>query len=414
MLQFDEHEDAVGSTLFNDDMKGESHTVTIPKVDLKNTSHFDPGPCLLRIGVNTLRMRHLLWLVFFLWMAIPSAPAMAEAPEGWFTYRSGPFEVYSPEEKSRVALKLSARAQKSSKTIARRLGVDVGGPVQIYLPPTQRAFESMQPGTPPDWADATAYPSQGLIYLRPPRVRGQGDEPLEQVLDHELVHILLGRAFAPERPPSWLQEGAAQVLAGQYGPAAQKKQASKVIGASGMPLSQLETGFPADPHQASAAYALSADFVSWLQQQYGPDVLRRMVSDSRRGASFQRSVESATRTPMEILEKEWRATHARGSALWWSAVTSEESVWAYMGMLALFAVVIARYRVWRRTRRVIAEWREQEAWYDALWPGVWGRDRDVEAMKDALAEEGVTELVWQPEDIDADLDPTDPFGDGPR
>ena len=35
-------------------------------------------------------------------------------------------------------------------------------------------------------------------------------------------------------------------------------------------------------------------------------------------------------------------------------------------------------------------------------------------MKDALAEEGVAELVWQPEDIDADLDPTDPFGDGPR
>ena len=139
-----------------------------------------------------------------------------------------------------------------------------------------------------------------------------------------------------------------------------------------------------------------------------------MVADTRRGATFQRAVESATRTPMEVLEKEWRATHARGSALWWSAVTSEESIWAYMGMLALFAVVVARYRVWRRTRRVISEWRQQEAWYDALWPGVWGRELEVEAMKDALAEEGSIELGWDTEDTDADLDVTDPFGDGPQ
>jgi hypothetical protein len=347
--------------------------------------------------------------------------ADAKAPEGWSTHRAGDVLIHSPKSDSSVPKTLGKHARDSLDTYTRRLGVSVGGPIDIFLPPTQKMFESMQPGTPPSYADATAYPSRGEIYLRPPRVRGQGDEPLEVVLDHELVHILLGRAFAPERPPAWLQEGVAQVMAGQYGPSAQRKQAVTVISNRSMSLERLSRSFPGNPHEASAAYAVSADFVSWLKQNYGDDVLRRLVHQSKRSASFQRAIEAATRTPMEQLEKEWRATHAQGTARWWSVVTSEESMWAYMGMLALFAVVIARICVWRRTRRVIAEWRQQEAWYASLFPAGWGADRDIEAMKGAMSNEPseahpvVTppELGWEAEDTDADLDDTDPLGNGP-
>jgi hypothetical protein len=335
-------------------------------------------------------------------------PAWAEAPSGWHTESYGPIVVHCPDEDSIVARKLGVGAEKSVRTLARKLGVDVGGEIEVFLPHTQTRFDTMQPGKPPSWADATAYPGLGEIYLRPPRVRGQGDEPLEQVLDHELVHILLGRAFAPERPPFWLQEGVAQVVSGQYGPAAQRRQLPKVIGARSMSLSRLETGFPRNPHEVSGAYAVSADFVAWLQQEYGPDVVRRMVAESKRGASFQRSVEGATRTELETLESEWRATHARGSALWWAAVTSEESIWAYMGMLALVAVVIARIRVWRRTRRVIAQWREQEAWYASLWPKGWTWESEIEVAKESLAEASESDVGWEDEETDADRLDFDP------
>lgn len=373
----------------------------------------------MSVGVNTVSMIRLRWLALCFWMVVLGSPALGSAPEGWHTHRVGSVHMHSPDSSSRVSRVLGEHANDSLDALTRRLGVAVGGPIEVFLPPTQHLFETMQPGTPPSYADATAYPSRGEIYLRPPRVRGQGDEPLEVVLDHELVHILLGRAFAPERPPAWLQEGVAQVLAGQYGPSAQQKKAVTVISNRSMSLERLARSFPANPHEASAAYAVSADFVSWLKQTYGDDVLRRIVSQSKRGASFQRSIESATRTPLEALEKEWRATHARGTARWWSAVVSEESIWAYMGMLALIAVVVARIRVWRRTRRVLTEWRQQEAWYAALWPAGWGADRDVEAMKDAMAGESdeghpvssPAELGWEDEETDADLDDTDPFGD---
>ena len=318
---------------------------------------------------------------------------------------------------------LGAHAQDSVAELSRRLGVSPGGPIEVFLPPTQAEFEQMQPGTPPSYADATAYPKLGTIYLRPPRVRGQGDEPLETVLDHELVHILLGRAFHPERPPAWLQEGVAQVVAGQYGPSAQRQKARTIVSNRTLSLEALARSFPKDPHQASAAYALSADFISWLKDRFGDDVLRRLVAQARRGSGFQRAIEQATRMPMEELEREWRMTHAQGTAKWWSAVTSEESIWAYMGMLALVAVVVARIRVWRRTRRVIREWRQQEAWQAAIWPLNWRLDRDVAAMKEAVREspeentpepssDGIGLGLGEPP-IDLDDIPTDPDGTRP-
>jgi hypothetical protein len=78
-------------------------------------------------------------------------------------------------------------------------------------------FRALQPGQPPTWADATAYPAAGPICLRAPALRSGTDTRLEQVLDHELVHVLLGRAFAPAQPPTWLQEGIARVFAGEVG-----------------------------------------------------------------------------------------------------------------------------------------------------------------------------------------------------
>ena len=58
-----------------------------------------------------------------------------------------------------------------SRQLAKRLGVPMGRPVDVYLAPDEATFRSLQPGTIPDWADGTAWPTRGLVYLRSPRIR---------------------------------------------------------------------------------------------------------------------------------------------------------------------------------------------------------------------------------------------------
>ena len=393
---------------------------TLPQTHL----FFIRGGCQSLFGEQILPMKRWavgLILIFFLlgvgtpgesWAA-PTGPSIGvqlarETPPGWKSTSTQDLQFLAPPDADRVVAKLGAHGQESLERIRGRLGVDVGPVIKIYVPPTQEAFERLQPGRPPSWADATAYPSQGLIYLRPPRVRGQGDEPLEVVLDHELVHILLGRAFAPQRPPSWLQEGLAQVLAGQYDAAAQRRLAPKIIGARYLSLHDLEDGFPADAHQASAAYATSADFIAWLQMEYGPDVLRRLVAEVRGGYNLQQAVFRITGQPLSRVEKEWRKEHQRGSALWWSAVTSGEAMWAYMGVLALFGVVIARIRIARRTREVMERLRRQESWLSALWPARHpkGMEQEIDAIIRAFEEQNTDEVARPP---DSNTDPSVPI-----
>src|SRR5690606_24960154 len=102
--------------------------------------------------------------------------------------------------------------------LADELGVPIGDTIHVYVTPSTQAFRELQPGSPPTWADATAYPGRGVVYLRAPEARGGAADPIEQVLEHELTHILVGRAFLPNHPPSWLQEGVAQVVSGEHEP----------------------------------------------------------------------------------------------------------------------------------------------------------------------------------------------------
>jgi hypothetical protein len=234
--------------------------------------------------------------------------------------------------------------------------------VHVYVAPTQGAFHTLQPGTPPSWADATAWPHLGAIFLRAPDLRVGGDEPLEQVLEHELVHVLLGRAFAPGHPPAWLQEGVAQVLARQLGPESGRTLAQGALAGEMGGLESIEHGFPIDPVRARLAYAQSADFVAYLVDTYGADTLPRLVRESAAGQPMSAAVYRATGRFLEDVEADWRSRHggpSRGVAAF-----VNDGTWLFaIGGVALIGVGIARRR---RFRRRLEEMAREEAAIDAL------------------------------------------------
>jgi hypothetical protein len=244
--------------------------------------------------------------------------------------------------------------------LADTLEVAIGSTIHVYITPTNDSFHTLQPGRPPEWADATAWPELGAIFLRAPDLRVGGDEPLEQVLDHELAHVLLGRAFAPEHPPIWLQEGVAQVLARQVGPETGRTLAEGA--ASGLigPLEGIEHGFPVDPRKAQLAYAQSADFVAFLMDIGGPDTLPTLVSTSAGGAPMSAAVYKATGHFLEDVEIDWRARHGR-QAFGIAAFADVSWLWG-LGAFVLVGAGIARRR---RFRRRLADMEREEALYDA-------------------------------------------------
>lgn len=307
------------------------------------------------------------------WTPTPAwTDALAEhrpdVPADWVTESATYLRLHGEADDQATLLRLARHGAERLPELAERLGVPIGHTIHVYVAPDQATFRAMQPGRAPTWADGVAYPALGLVLLRAPDVRGGTAAPLEQVLDHELVHILLGRAFAPALPPSWLQEGTAQLLAGEVGPDVARDIARGMATGGLIPLDDLGHGFPADAMRARLAYAQSADFVAWLEQEHG-DVLPTLVAESRAGLPLAGAVRRATGESLADVEHTWAAQYTRGLGFSWTAVMNEGMLFGLGGLVLAVGGTLRRRRFHQRMEAMA----RQEALVDQLLAQMRGR-----------------------------------------
>ncbi|HCH66521.1 MAG: hypothetical protein CL927_13695 [Deltaproteobacteria bacterium] len=288
-------------------------------------------------------------------------------PEGWRTVQGLYTRIHAHPDDIGTARALTDHADASVPQVSNALGFPPGATIEIFLAPDTETFRSMQPGRPPEWADGTAWPNRGLIFLRSNRVRIGVDEPLTQVLDHELVHIILGRAFSPRPVPSWLQEGAAQILARQYSPELTDRLASGLLGDSLLALDDITRGFPRDAGRARLAYAQSADLVAYLQNTYGEETLSDITLGLARGYSVDRALREATGESSVALDRAWRS-RLTASPMWLKPLVADSTLLGVTGLIFIVGGVMVR----RRRRVILDRWEREEAMHDAIYASLMG------------------------------------------
>lgn len=283
-------------------------------------------------------------------------------PEGWITESGLHALVHAPPEDTRVGQRLSAHAEESTPRIARELALPTGPRMSIYLSDSERRFGQLQPGDPPSWADGTAYPTRGLIFLKSPRIRPGTFKPLEQVLDHEIVHVLLGQAFAPRPVPRWLQEGLAQWLSGEAG-----LERTRTVQRAGslISISDLATGFPADPVRADLAYAESVELIKLLAHDHGVEAVQELIALMARDEPFPRAFRQAFGETVQEVDQRFQAEYA--TANWIQAFGVDSAFWWGSGG---FILIGGWFAVRVRNRRTLERWAREEAAEDALYASI--------------------------------------------
>jgi hypothetical protein len=310
-----------------------------------------------------------LWLVLLVGsgaragpsVGVAEAPAVAqhapEVPAGWALAEGPGASVWSDPSDSDVALRLARHAASSLPRLAEVLDLPMGRPVTVLLADTPERFRALQPGAAPVWADATAYPGLDLIVLRAPRQRAGDAQPLEVVLDHELLHLLVGLAF-PDRPaPRWLQEGLAQVYSGEVGPdlVARLRMATGATGP--LALSELPGAFHAGAQRANLAYAQSADLIAFVRVTWGDEAIRRLLRETAKGQDLAAAMTAATGQSVAEVEAAWLDRYGSRWWAWADPAALEGALWG-LGGLALLGVGAVRVTGRRRRLRL---WRSQES-----------------------------------------------------
>ncbi|MBL4688970.1 MAG: hypothetical protein JKY37_30545 [Nannocystaceae bacterium] len=206
----------------------------------------------------------------------------------------------------------------------------------------------------PRWVAGVAHSSTGEILIA--RYGPDGDRTnLEELLKHEMSHVVLYRALDGREVPRWFNEGVAENFTGSLSLSRAQTLATAVFGPGVPDFERLEQHFRGtDSVDASVAYAAARDFVSFLRGQPNGDMhLRQVISEVRDGHKFEVSIIKAYDRSLEELSTEWRSG-LRGRFVWYPMIAGGGLPFALVAPLIALA--------WVRRRRVLADgWARLEA-----------------------------------------------------
>ena len=238
---------------------------------------------------------------------------------------------------------------KRMEDVMRLVGLkDAGPPIQIKLVPgSSDLARSVAP-----WVAGFAQEESVVIF--PSRSPSYPDNSLDDVLRHEVAHVLIWRASSGRPIPRWFNEGLA-TAAERRGFRDQTQLFLHLASGSRLSLDELDRLFEGGQADQTRAYLLSGAIVQYLLSEYGEAVGARILELVGKGASFETAFADVTGQSPAAAEAEfWK--RQRVWTTWIPILFSQETLWMAITLLALIAIQRLRKRNAERRKR----WEEEE------------------------------------------------------
>ena len=257
----------------------------------------------------------------------------------------------------RLMRSLIDQAEGMRREIVEDLGIDFNERTKVYLAPSLRKFQEIQPKAKiPSWSAAVAYPSLDLIIMKSPRAIKKGSIDLKKVFRHEFSHIALGRAFrGREEVPRWLDEGLAMYESREWDFSRVSTMTRAVLTDSLIPLSEITSFFPQEADRAALAYSESFYLISFLISRYGKERFHRFIREYSGGKGLEETLVGVYGIRWEQLEKKWR-NYLRLRFSWIPIGTSTTTLW----FLITIVFILAYLRKKRANRVKFEEWERED------------------------------------------------------
>lgn len=253
----------------------------------------------------------------------------------------------------RVAERVSDICREEIPRIAAELGLRKMAPIEIVVTPDARSYEASLQHEMPSWGIAFAILDQQRILVDVNRAT-RAYNSLDEVVPHELSHLLLDQRVPDVRFPIWFLEGLAQWQAREWS-LVDSWQLMNTVWHGAPRLSAITWFYPAGEAQAQAAYRMSYAAFTELFNEVGFDKLPAFLTVVRGKRDFDAafrsfwgfSVEEYDSYLRNDLEKRYHSN---------LLLFQDEPLFGFVAVL--FLIVILRY--YFRSRRRYREMEEQE------------------------------------------------------
>lgn len=280
-------------------------------------------------------------LLFLLLLALPLSAAAQR------------LTVEAPPALEPLAARLRSLDPVRIEGAARLVGLDdPGPPIRVILAPEG----SVQALSAPSWVAGYALPEQGVVVLLPARSPRFPDSTLEDLLRHEVAHVLVGRASNFQPLPRWFHEGVALIAGLSWGLEEQSRLAATLLRGGEVTLADVDRRFGAGEGAVRSAYTLAGAFVRDLLGRHGRDVVGEILSGVGAGLPFEQAFLQATGTPLAEAERAFWENQTFWYR-WVPFLSSSVVLWILITLLALWAIRRRR----KRDAARLAGWAAEEA-----------------------------------------------------
>jgi hypothetical protein len=264
-------------------------------------------------------------------------------------------EIDAPASMAAARARVEAFDPRRLVSIVRLVGLDHPGPPIIVVLAGEDSATARR-ATP--WTAGLAYGSAGVVVLFPARSPTYPHDTLEDVLRHEVAHVLIDRAARGQRVPRWFHEGLAMMVERPW--RLEDRTRFVVAFALGRPVAtdEIDRLFTGDRHDQGRAYPVAGAFVRELLAEHGGTLPARLLARTSRGVPFERAFHEVTGIPLGVAERRFWESQ-RMWTRWLPFATSASAIWMVVTVLAVWAMRIKRRRNAERRRR----WdQEEELW----------------------------------------------------
>ena len=236
--------------------------------------------------------------------------------------------------------------------IVRTVGLaDAGPPITVAL----AGEDSAAARRVDQWTAGYAIGSAGQIVLFPSRSPRYPHDTLEDVLRHEVAHVLISRAAGGHPVARWFHEGVAMAVERPWGFEDRSRLAWELVVGPRLTMSEVDGLFDGGQSAQSRAYSLSAAVVRDIIREHGPDAPAGILRLVNTNVGFDEAVVIVTGRPIGAVEDGFW-DRQRVWTVWMPMVTSGSVLW-------LAVIALAGLAVWRRRRRgaqIRRQWADEE------------------------------------------------------
>ncbi|MCP4581395.1 MAG: hypothetical protein GY839_07230 [candidate division Zixibacteria bacterium] len=188
--------------------------------------------------------------------------------------------VYQIEAHSNDSLRAMPTLERFETKIEEILDIEYTDTVRVVIASDMPSFNAALGGAFPDWGAAAAIADRKLIVIKSPSSFNVG-KSLEELLGHELGHLMLDAASDGRQLPRWFEEGFCQLISGEWRIDSDLRVTLAVWGSGLIHLAALDRVNHFGGAKASLAYAQSYLAVSSLVQEFGLELIPDFLTNYR-------------------------------------------------------------------------------------------------------------------------------------